>query len=111
MRIWDISPSFLCSKHLLGEHSELHAIWNIITDNKTGYSRHPETIRWRGKLAALYRRHEMLVSEMTARGFRHNSPLDKRRAKGRKTQNLLLASPDEQKEILKKKNCGCFKKR
>lgn len=45
MRIWDISPGKLCKNHLLGEHRELHAIWTVITENKKGYSKHPETIR------------------------------------------------------------------
>ena len=57
MRIWDIPANKLCTKHLLGEHSELHGLWNILTQNKSGYSRHPETLRWKGKLA-LYLRHE-----------------------------------------------------
>ena len=29
MRVWDISTEKLCKNHLLGEHRELHAIWNI----------------------------------------------------------------------------------
>ena len=58
MRIWDFPANKLCTKHLLGEHCELHALWNILTQNKSGYSRHPETLRWKGKLAALYLRHE-----------------------------------------------------
>jgi len=64
MRIWDIKPSLLCRNHLLGEHSELHAIWSIITKNKRGFSSHPEVDRWRGKLKALFRRHQLLVKEM-----------------------------------------------
>lgn len=43
MRIWDVSPSKLCKNHLLGEHRELHAMWVVITENKKGYSKHPET--------------------------------------------------------------------
>jgi len=31
MRIWDIPANKLCTKHLLGEHSELHGLWNILT--------------------------------------------------------------------------------
>lgn len=34
MRIWDIHPSLLCRKHLLGEHRELHAIWSILIYKK-----------------------------------------------------------------------------
>lgn len=74
MRIWDISPKKLCRPHLLGEHRELHAIWSVIVNGKKGYSRHPETLRWKGKLKALFGRHEALVVEMSNRGFQHRSP-------------------------------------
>ena len=67
MRIWDLEPACLCRSHLLGEHRELHAVWSILTQDKRGYRAHPETRRWEGKLAALYRRHEALVAEMTQR--------------------------------------------
>ena len=77
MRIWDLEPACLCRSHLLGEHRELHAVWAILTQDKRGYRHHPETRRWEGKLAALYRRHEALVAEMTRRGYRHASPLDR----------------------------------
>ena len=46
MRIWDINPGYLNRQSLLGEHRELHGIVSIIRDNKKGYSRHPETLRW-----------------------------------------------------------------
>lgn len=107
MRVWDISPSKLCRNHLLGEHRELHAIWVVITDNRKGYSLHPETIRWKGKLKALYHRHEELVEEMTRRGYNHNSPLDKLKATGVKTQNELVDSVEKQVQILRKKGCDC----
>ena len=67
MRIWDIPPDKLCRNHLLGEHNELHAMWNILTQGKTGYANHPETKRWAGKLKALFRVHEGIVQEMLAR--------------------------------------------
>jgi hypothetical protein len=63
-----------------GEHRELHAIWNILTQNKSGYSRHPETLRWKGKLAALYLRHEELVYEMISRNYHHKTELDRKYA-------------------------------
>lgn len=69
MRIWDIHPDKLCRNHLLGEHNELHAMWNILTQGKTGYSNHPETKRWKGKLKALYCVHEEIVQEMITRGY------------------------------------------
>ena len=107
MRIWDISPNKLCKNHLLGEHRELHAMWTVITENKKGYSLHPETLRWKGKLKAMYFRHEQLVQEMTNRGYNHQSPLDKRKAKGKSIQNDFVDSPLKQIKILKNKGCNC----
>ena len=108
MRIWDMPPSHLCRKHLLGEHLELHALWTILTQHRTGYRRHPETLRWQGKLAALYRRHDALVAEMEQRGYRHNSLLDPGLATGEAHQNDYVDSVERQYEILKRKGCECM---
>lgn len=75
MRVWDIHPGFLNRQSLLGEHREIHAIHTVLTQGKKGYSRHPETLRWRDHLAALWFRHEEVVAEMRLRGFNHFSPL------------------------------------
>ena len=107
MRIWDLEPKKLCREHLLGEHRELHAIWIIITKNKKGYSLHPETLRWKGRLKALYFRHEQLVYEMKIRGYKHSSPLDKKLAKGKSRQTTFVDLPNKQILILKKKGCKC----
>ena len=107
MRIWDIEPSKLCKNHLLGEHRELHAMWTIITENKKGYSNHPETKRWKGKLKAMYLRHEKLVQEMELRGYNHQSPLDKQKASGSSIQNSFVDTYSKQLEILKAKKCKC----
>jgi predicted secreted Zn-dependent protease len=108
MRIWDVSVRNLCRIHLLGEHRELHALWTILTQNKTGYRNHPETKRWIGKLAALYKRHEEEVAEMHRRGYRHASPLQKNLATGNATQDILVHTIAQQKEILKNKQCACY---
>ena len=107
MRIWDIEPKNLCRNHLLGEHRELHAIWSILTKQKKGYSRHPETLRWRGKLKALYLRHEKLIAEFKNRGYRHHSNLNKLQAVGISRQNQYVDSYQAQLRILKAKKCGC----
>ncbi len=107
MRIWDISPKRLCRNHLLGEHRELHAIWNVLTQNKKGYSHHPEVLRWKGKLKALYMRHERLVSEMSARGYVHRSLLDEKLAGGEDKQKSYVDPCAEQIKKLKAKKCGC----
>ena len=108
MRIWDINPKYLCRKHLLGEHAELHAIWSIILNKKSGFKNHPEVKRWRGKLKALYKRHDLLVKEMKRREYNHFSPLDKKLAKGKEEQKVLIDSIKKQKAILEKRNCNCF---
>ena len=107
MRVWDIPPKQLCKNHLLGEHREVHAIWAVITNKKKGYSKHPETKRWVGKLPALYQRHEKLVIEMKYRGYSHNSPLEKKLAIGKIMQKDFVNTIPEQIEILKNKNCEC----
>lgn len=113
MRVWDIHPKHLCRQHLLAEHRELHGLWNILTIHKGqgGYSRHPETLRWVGKLNALYLRHETLAAEMKRRGYRHLSPLDKKLATDKSTQNVFINTVAEQKNILAKKPCECFVKK
>lgn len=110
MRVWDVDPACLCRKHLLGEHRELHGLWNILVHGKTGYSRHPETRRWEGKLAALFQRHEALVGEMKRRGYSHSSPLDPKYATGRQIQDFFIDSPERQLEILRAKPCECLVK-
>ena len=108
MRIWDIEPQKLCRQHILGEHRELHAIWSILTRNKKGYSLHPETLRWKGKLNALYFRHKKLVKEMKRRGYKHHSPLNRKLASGLSKQDVFVDLPEIQVKILKKKNCKCL---
>jgi hypothetical protein len=107
MRIWDLAPADLCDRHLLGEHAELHAVWSVLTEGKTGYSRHPETLRWRGKLKALYLKHEEIVAEMSSRGCNHASPLEPSLATGSGTQDEFVDTPAEQLERLRRKSCGC----
>lgn len=75
MRIWDISPGYLNRNSLLGEHNELHALFSVCLNKKKGYAHHPETRRWKDFLNALAVRHELLVAEMTLRGYAHKSPL------------------------------------
>jgi Pyrimidine dimer DNA glycosylase len=107
VRIWDLDPVCLCRPHLLGEHRELHAVWTILTEDRRGYRHHPETLRWEGKLAALYLRHEALVVEMARRGYRHASPLDGVLATGAAVQDDYVDSPARQRELLRAKGCEC----
>lgn len=110
MRIWDIHPKHLCRKHLLAEHRELHGLWNILTKHQGqgGYSHHPETLRWKGKLKALFLRHDILITEFKKRGYSHRTPLDKKLATGSAKQIVFINTLPEQKTILKNKPCDCF---
>jgi hypothetical protein len=109
VRIWDLEPDVLCDRHLLGEHRELHGVWSILTTGKRGYANHPETLRWGGRLKALYVRHDGLVKEMKRRGFEHRSPLDSELATGAIRQTELLESIERQRERLRLRDCPCFR--
>jgi len=110
MRVWDVHPKYLCRKHLLAEHRELHGLWNILTKHKGmgGYSHHPETLRWVGKQKALFIRHEALVEEFACRGYAHHTPLDKNLAIGADNQDVFINTIPEQKVILQQKPCDCL---
>ncbi|MDQ3887824.1 MAG: pyrimidine dimer DNA glycosylase/endonuclease V [Thermoproteota archaeon] len=102
-----MEAGLLCNSHLLGEHREIHAIWMILTESKKGYSHHPETLRWKGKLLALYNRHETVVAEMFERGFNHKSALKKELAIGSRMQSVFVDQPTRQQMILRNKRCKC----
>lgn len=107
MRVWDIDQKLLCDRHLLGEHNEIHTIWSIITNGLKGFSNHPETMRWRGKLKALYLRHAAMAGEMERRGFKHNSPLDESLATGKAVQDELKDPIETQEKLLSEKDPDC----
>jgi hypothetical protein len=107
MRIWDLPPEGLCRPHLLGEHRELHAIWAVLTEGRTGYAHHPEVLRWRGRLRALWLRHEAQATEMAHRGWTHASPLDEALATGSSVQDAFVDTPEAQVRLLRAKGCGC----
>ncbi len=101
MRIWDLSPGYLNRGSLLGEHRELHGLLVIVEEGKRGYARHPETMRWRGHLGALRRRHDLLVAEMALRGYRDRSPVGRGRTGSWPT--AFIDSPAGQITLLQQK--------
>ena len=102
MRVWDIDTKHISSKRLQGEHLEIHTMFSVILNNKKGYSLHPETIRWKGKLPALKIRHSLVVSELEKRGkFQHKSLLPD--VDGRAIQDSLILDIPDQIELLKSK--------
>jgi hypothetical protein len=108
VRIWDIPPEKLCRNHLLGEHRELHGIWSILTQGRQGgYAHHPEVLRWKGKLRALFLKHGEIVEEMERRGYQHNSPLNPELATGAEQQDAFVDPYEDQVQILRNKGCDC----
>ena len=99
MRIWDINPGYLNRQSLLGEHRELHGIVSIIRNNKKGYSRHPETLRWVGYGWALSQRHKLLAAEMALRGYTEKSPVRLRLNKSY-WPDIFIDNPASQYTIL-----------
>lgn len=101
MRVWDISPGYLNRASLLGEHREIHALWVVIHKQNAGYRHHPETRRWLNCPEALVLRHNMVVAEMSLRGWQHHSPLPDNTAGGR--PEGWVNTPQEQLVLLAKK--------
>ena len=76
MRSWyPIPASELDNKRLLGEHAELHCMNSVILNGRKGYSKHPETLRWKGHTKAMKRRHDEIEHEMLKRGMKPKSPM------------------------------------
>lgn len=66
-----VDPEWMCRKHLLGEHVEIHMFVGAINKGKsmTGYINNDLL-----EPMSLQPRHECIVKEMLHRGYRHNSP-------------------------------------
>lgn len=73
MRMWMIDPRTMCRQHLLGEHVECHMLAVCLRQgrNLDGYLE--RQLLEPQHVAA---RHDILVAEMEARGYRHRSPLE-----------------------------------
>ena len=74
MRVWDLPVQYLCNKHLVAQHHEIHCIYSIIAKDLKGFSHHPEVERWREHEVVLGAVHDATVEAMLARGMKHQSP-------------------------------------
>jgi hypothetical protein len=112
MRVWDqIEPSRLCRQHLLGEHREIHALWNIIKrihagEENVGYANHPETLRWVMHVQGLMMRHEAVRTNMYERGYNHHSPLGLFRVRGLCYEGTPAPYDDQVAALAAKECCG-----
>ncbi|MFW9872031.1 MAG: pyrimidine dimer DNA glycosylase/endonuclease V [Candidatus Thorarchaeota archaeon] len=74
MRNWNIKPSCLCRKHLIGEHGEIHkAVGNLKHSGKW-----TKNLTNKGFLEPqnFLKRHNLIAKEMIKRGYNHKSPLE-----------------------------------
>lgn len=70
--MWNVSPEFLCSKHLLGEHFEMHKFLGALRNGKSiqGYIDHGLV-----EVHNIIKRHDELAEEVEKRGMNHRSPV------------------------------------
>lgn len=74
MRMWMINPKLLCNRHLLGEHGELHKFLPSFHKKHKVDGRIYPIVQI--ELSSYKARHDELATEMLARGFNHNSPIN-----------------------------------
>lgn len=71
MRMWMVNTRWLCKKHLLGEHGELHKHrWTFEKKHRKDKYIANNCI----EPMSMETRHTELVAEMELRGYNHNSP-------------------------------------
>jgi len=70
--MWNVDPSVMCRKHLLGEHLELHMFVGAMLKGKNifGYVR-----KGLVEVHNIPKRHQELVVELGKRGYNHKSPI------------------------------------
>jgi hypothetical protein len=70
--MWLVNPEYMCTKHLIAEHAELHTCLGAMLRQKSmkGYIENNLL-----EPSALSDRHKQLRDEMLSRGFKHNSVL------------------------------------
>jgi hypothetical protein len=105
MRVWDLPAGYLNRQSLLGEHRELHGIYSILTENKSGYANHPETLRWVRTRSGLAMRHRQLAVEMSLRGYVDRTPIRATMSRA-KWPGVFVTEPADQVTLLRAKYVG-----
>ena len=72
--MWGIDPKFLCQKHLIGEHGEIHKHRHIFVKKYKITKRITPIVQIEPE--NMQKRHDELVLEMLKRGYNHNSPYE-----------------------------------
>lgn len=74
MRMWMISPSLLCNKHILGEHGEIHKHRHNFVKKHSMSGRLSPVVQIEPMMMEY--RHDELAEEMLRRGMNHKSPYE-----------------------------------
>ena len=74
MRMWGINPKFLCKKHLLGEHGEIHKHRHNFVKHHRITKRITPIVQIEPE--NMEKRHNELAEEMLNRGYNHHSPYE-----------------------------------
>jgi len=72
--MWMIDPKYLCRKHLLGEHNEIHKHRHMFVKKYSINNRINPIVQIEPK--NMKSKHDVLVFEMLARGYKHKSPYE-----------------------------------
>ena len=72
MRMWMVNPKFLCNKHLIGEHGEIHKHRHVFVKKYSILGRMSPIVQIEPLM--MLRRHDDLVEEMISRNMNHKSP-------------------------------------
>jgi hypothetical protein len=72
MRIWTVPFGELDDQRVLGQHVEIHMLWNTITKF------HRKFMGWEDPhyRLHLWEVHKRIVEEMTIRGMKHHTPIE-----------------------------------
>lgn len=74
MRMWNVNPIFLCNRHLLGEHLEMHMFIGAI---KKGTSIKGYIEKGLVEVHNIIKRHDILAYELLNRNMNHKSPIQR----------------------------------
>ena len=75
MRMWMVDPRYLCKRHLLGEHGELHKHRpSFVKQHSIAGRVQPGAVQI--EPLSMAARHRILVTEMLLRECKHDSPYE-----------------------------------
>lgn len=72
MRMWMVNPKYMCNRHLVGEHGEIHKHRHNFVKHHSIDGRMKPVVQI--EPFSMKKRHDLLVEEMEKRGMNHQSP-------------------------------------